>query len=98
MIYQKSEMVYTDYKWTAKADHDNPKYIGSQDAAMLNREEGYEMLYFINSLAKTWNWTNATLSSINKLERIIRTEVPSNIRTHGGIKNWIENQYAGKEI
>lgn len=88
-------MVYKDYKWLAKADHDNPEFIGAQEASMLNRDEGYEMLYFINSLALTWKW-NDSLASRQKLERIIKEEVPSNIRTHSGIKNWIEQNY--KEI
>jgi len=92
MNYQKSQMVYSDYKWSAKADHDNPKFIGAQEASMLNREEGYEMLYFINSLALTWKW-NDNIVSRQKLERIIKEEVPSNIRTHSGIKNWIEQNH-----
>lgn len=93
MNYQKSQMVYSDYKWTAKADHENPKFIGAQEAAMLNRQEGYEMLYFINSLALTWNWPD-NLVSRQKLERIIREKVPSNIRTHGAIRSWIEQNYS----
>ncbi len=92
MKYQKSQMIYSNYKWTAKADHDNPKIIGAQDSALLNREEGYEMLYFINSLALTWKWED-NLTSLQKLERIIKTEVPSNIRKHSEIKNWIQQHY-----
>lgn len=92
MIYTKEQMFYKDYKWTARADHDNPKIVGGTDHAELNRTEGYEMLYFINSLARTWNW-NTELSSYQHLERVIRTEVPTNIRTHGGIMNWISSQY-----
>jgi hypothetical protein len=84
--YQRTEMYYNDYKWQAHADHDNPKIIHGSDYSELNRSEGYEMLYFINSLAKTWNWDNVSLSSYQHLERIIRTEVPSNTRTHTGIK------------
>lgn len=95
MNYQKSQMVYSDYKWTARADHDNPKFIGAQEAAMLNRQEGYEMLYFINSLALTWKW-NDNLASRQNLERIIKEKVPSNIRTHGAIKTWLTENY--KEI
>jgi hypothetical protein len=87
-------MVYEDYKWVARADHDNPKIIGGTDHSELNRSEGYEMLYFINSLAKTWGWTNtAPLSSFQHLEKIIRTEVPSSTRTHVGIKEWIASHY-----
>lgn len=92
MAYTKGDMVYTDYKWTAKADQDNPKIIGGTDAAELNRSEGYEMLYFINSLAKSWQW-NDSLSSRQNLEKVIKTKVPSSIRTHSGIKKWIEENY-----
>ncbi|MFL9483798.1 hypothetical protein ACI6Q2_13555 [Chitinophagaceae bacterium LWZ2-11] len=81
------------YRWTAIADHDNPKIIGGQDHSELNRSEGYEMLYFINSLARTWEWTNAPLASYRHLESIIKTEVPSNIRTHSAIKEWISTNH-----
>lgn len=93
MSYTKNQMIYSDYKWTAKADHDNPRFIGAQERSMLNRSEGYEMLWFINSLAKTWNWANGSLASYQHLERIIRTEVPSSIRTHFEIKEWIATRY-----
>jgi len=83
MPYTSQNMYYNDFKWTARADHDNPKIIGGTDHAELNRTEGYEMLYFIKSLAKTWGWAdNSPIASYQHLERIIRTEVPSNIRTH----------------
>lgn len=94
MTYLRSQMVYDDYKWTSKADHDNPKFIGAQESAMLNRSEGYEMLWFINSLAKTWGWADNSTSSCQHLERIIRTEVPSSTRTHSGIKDWIAAKYS----
>jgi hypothetical protein len=90
---KKSELVYDDYKWTAKADHDNPKYIGGTDHAELNRTEGYEMLYFMNSLIHTWGWTVGSSHASKKLEIIIRTKVPSSIRTHTGIMNWIAANY-----
>ena len=93
---KKSDLIYTDYKWTAPADHDNPKIIGGNDHKELNRSEGYEMLYFMNSLMHTWKWSENAKTSANKLEVIIRTVVPSPPRTHSAIKSWIENNY--KEI
>lgn len=93
MAYTRTNMVYGDYKWNARADYDNPKIIGGTDHVELNRTEGYEMLYFINSLARTWNWVNPNLASYQNLERIIRTEVPSSTRTHSGIMNWIAANY-----
>lgn len=93
MEYTRPQMVFKDYKWTARADHDDPRFIGAQERSMLNRTEGYEMLWFINSLAKTWNWTNIALSSYQHLERIIRENVPGDIRTHNEIRQWIANRY-----
>jgi hypothetical protein len=87
-------MIYNDYKWSAKADHDNPKIIGGNDHTELNRTEGYEMLYFIRSLAKSWSWTKNHLESAKQLEIIIREKLPSNIRTHQAIKSWIEAHYS----
>lgn len=43
MKYQKSQMAYSDYNQTTKTNHDNPKIIGAQDAAILYREEGYDI-------------------------------------------------------
>ena len=69
MTYKKSDMVFTDYQWTAKADHDNPKIIGGADRSELNRTEGYEMLYFLNSLAHSWQWNNVGVGSYQHLEK-----------------------------
>lgn len=35
--YQRSDMVYNDYKWQARADHDNLNFIHGTDSAELNR-------------------------------------------------------------
>ena len=93
MPYKKSDMVYQDYKWTAKADHDNPMFIEAQERSELNRSEGYEMLHFINSLITTWNWKEPYLQAAHNLEKVIREEVPSNIRTRLKIKQWITEKY-----
>lgn len=94
MQYSSKDMVF-QYKWYARADHDNPKIIGGTDHAQLNREEGYEMLYFIRSLAKSWGWSYSTpISSFQHLEKIIKNEVPSSTRSHSGIKTWIESKYS----
>jgi len=78
----------TYYKWTARADHDNPYYTKGTDHSELNRTEGYEVLYFINHLGEK-RWKNPNLATYQKIERIIRYSVPSNIRTHKKIEDWI---------
>jgi hypothetical protein len=91
MSFQRSEMQYDSgyYKWRALADHDNPYYTKGADYSELNRTEGYEVLYFINHIAnKHWKdpVNRATYQSI---ERMIRYDVPSNIRTHSQMEKWI---------
>lgn len=99
MKMTKANMLYDDgnhYKWKAAADHDNPYYRGGTDHSELNRTEGYEVLYFINHLAGTWRWTNSagelvepTLSSLQKIEKMIRYHVPTPIRKREQIAAWI---------
>lgn len=88
MAFLRSQMLYP-YKWTAKDDSDNPYYRGGSDRAQLNREEGYEVLYFINHLGKK-HWTNEpSLGTYQKVEQMIKTSVPSDIRKRELIANWI---------
>lgn len=96
MPYSRSDMLYNDgsyYKWTAKDDSDNPYYRGGTDRAQLNRTEGYEVLYFINHLAsKRWNQP-VNLGTYQKIERMIRYAVPSDIRNREAIENWIVSNW-----
>lgn len=91
--FKRSDLLYKDYKWEAVADYDNPKVIGGNDHKQLNRTEGYEMLYFIKSLALTWGWKGQPNNVGQRLESIIREKVPSFIRTHSGIRDWISQNY-----
>jgi hypothetical protein len=83
------------YSWSHYGN-DNPKVSGPPDNTELNRNEGYEMLYFINKCAESWGWSALNKSSCQNLEKIIKEKVPTNIRTQGGIKEWITQNY--KEI
>jgi hypothetical protein len=81
------------YSWEAKADYDNPVIITELDTRRLNRKEGYEMLYFIRSLAKTWAWQKPLTRSCRQLEKILKAEVPENIVMYAEIKAWLEERY-----
>lgn len=94
MQYERSQMRYDDgyYKWTAKDDRDNPYYRYGVDSAQLNRTEGYEVLYFINHIAqRKWQNTPADLSALQKIEKMLRYDVPGNIRKREHIEGWIIN-------
>ncbi|HXL55681.1 MAG TPA: hypothetical protein VN958_05455, partial [Chitinophagaceae bacterium] len=85
MAYKKIDMGFFDYNWNTKAVNDDLKLINGHEHIELNRTDGFEMLHYINSLAKTWRWQTDNLSSFRHLERIIRNEIPKNIRTHADI-------------
>jgi len=97
MSYLRSQMLYDDgkhYKWNAKADHDNPYYTKGADYSELNRTEGYEVLYFINHIGKEHWSSQPTVGTYQKIERMIRYEVPSNIKTHKQIAGWIVQNWS----
>ena len=83
-------MVYTDYQWTAYPN-DDPKVTGNPDSTLLNRSEGYEVLYFINAFAEKHGFLKKT--SGNALEKMIREDLPSDIRSQEGIMMWIEENW-----
>lgn len=89
-LFNKKDMVYNDYKWTAYSN-DNPKVTGKPDSTELNRHEGYEMLYFINKLAEEWNFKQ--VSSCQKMEKMIRGYLPSSIRSQERVRTWISENW-----
>jgi hypothetical protein len=91
--FKRTDLLYQDYNWEASANYDNAKIIDSKDHTTLNRTDGYEMLYFINSLALTWGWHDEPHSVGQRLEKLIREKVPSDIQTQSKIKAWIMKNY-----
>lgn len=98
MKFPKSEMLYNDgkyYKWAAGADHDNPYYRGGKDHKELNRTEGYEVQYFIEHTVDKINWNgNPRIAECRKIEKMIRYDVPSNLKKRELIYDWIVNNYS----
>ncbi len=86
-LITKSDLHYNDYSWTSYTG-DNPKIKGEPDSTLLNRKEGYEILYFINKFSEIHKLKEK--SSATKIEKMIRNEVPSNLRSQQNIKEWIE--------
>jgi hypothetical protein len=94
MSYKRSDMVFKDYKWSAKQDYDDPTFIAHQEKAELDRMEGYEVLVFINHLRLHWNRKYPfTKSDCEAVERIIRDNVPKDIHSQKKIRDWIRSTY-----
>ena len=85
-IIAKSELYYSDYTWEHQTG-DNPQKIGGLDKKHLNRNEGYEILYFIDTFCNKYRLTKK--SSALKVEKMIR-KAPSEMRNQDEIEEWIK--------
>lgn len=88
-LITKSELKY-NYSWTV-LNGDNPKITGAPDSTLLNRNEGYEVLWFINKFAEKHNFKNK--ESAFKIERMIKSHLPENIRSQENVVEWIERNW-----
>lgn len=77
------------YSWSADGG-DNPKLKGQPDASLLDRTEGYEVLYMIQKLMDDWGLKE--ISSGQKIEKLIH-DCPSNIRSQENVKTWIRQKW-----
>lgn len=88
-LLSKSDLKYT-YSWTAIAS-DDPKLTGKPDSVLLNRNEGYEVLAFINRFAETHN-LKSKASGI-KTEKMLKEHLPSDTRSHKNVSKWLVDNW-----
>jgi hypothetical protein len=89
-LISKTELFYKDYSWSV-LNGDNPKISGEPDNTLLSRNEGFEILYFVNKFAEKHNFKQKV--SAIKVEKMIRNEVPTNIHSQEKIKKWLEEHW-----
>lgn len=90
-----SDLQHT-YSWSAIRG-DDPRLTGKPDDMLLNRHEGYEVLAYINSFCSRHNWTPgpyATKVDALKVERLIRNQLPSNIRSRKNVDEWLVKHWS----
>lgn len=88
-LLSKSDLKYP-YSWTAIAP-DDPEVTGAPDSALLNRNEGYEVLDFINRFAQECKFKYK--ASATKAERLIKEHLPNDIRSHENISRWLADNW-----
>lgn len=88
MSFTKSDLQYK-YSWVHTKE-DNPKLKGEPDHNLLNRSEGYEVLYMIKKLMAGWELKN--VASGHKIEKMIK-EHPANLRSQAHVKEWIRTNW-----
>lgn len=79
-----------NYSWTVIAS-DDARVTGVPDSVLLNRSEGYEVLYFLNRLAQASKWTEKEPAL--KAERMINNHLPGNVRSHSNVWQWLVNNW-----
>jgi hypothetical protein len=92
MKYFTKSDLKNSYSWKAREEGDNPNITGHPDKDLLDRNEGYEVLYFINKCAKDNNWAANNKAPGHKLERMLR-DVPGHLRSHTNIYNWLVSKW-----
>jgi hypothetical protein len=80
------------YSWTASSEGDNENIIGFPDNVLLDRNEGYEVLPFLNRYMTDKGWKEK--STLNKLEVVLRDKLPGAIRSHANIKKWLNDNFS----
>lgn len=94
--FKQSDMLYDDgkyYKWTAPEDGDNPNVRGGIDRLELDRTQGFEVLPFINRFGDDYFKNPAALEWYQKVEKMIRYDVPTSIKKHDDIEKWIHKNW-----
>ncbi len=76
----------SEYSWSA-IPPDDARVTGIPDSTLLNRNEGYEVLAFINRVAAASNWTGKAPGL--KAERLIKTNLPGTTRSHAHVWQWL---------
>ena len=90
-LLEKSDLLFkNEYSWNALKG-DDPRITGEPDSTLFNRNEGYEVLYLINKLAEKWGLSSKYDGL--KMERMIKNNLLSDIRSQENVKEWIFNNW-----
>ena len=92
MSFTKSNLNYQDYSWTA-VKGDDPRVSGEPDSTLFSRKEGYEVLYMIIKCLTKWGFTTNPIGGGQKRERLIRTNLPSDVRGQKQVYDWLGSNY-----
>lgn len=74
------------YVWSA-IPPDDARVTGKPDATFLNRNEGYEVLAFLNR-------TCQDLGMALKAERLIKGHLPGTIRSRANVLDWLQRNWS----
>jgi hypothetical protein len=88
--FTRGDLQLTGYDWKAKEEHDDAHIRGFPDNALLARNEGYEVVSFINTVGRWSNWTSK--AGGHKIERMLKS-LPGDIRSRKNVLAWIRENW-----
>lgn len=88
--FEKSDLKYS-YKWDESKNIDCTKKIRFYDTYILDTEDGYAVLQFINSYMNLKNYS--MISTFHKIEKAIKEDLPNTKNGHNKIKRWLNENY-----
>lgn len=74
---KKSDLQSDKYDYTWNRDNGDGEYIGIQDRIKIDKDEGYEVLYFIETLMNKHDLSS--LADIHKIEDLLHNPALSKI-------------------
>jgi len=91
--FKRTDLHYSDYSWKTTGG-DQAKIKGFPDNVLLNRREGYEVVYFIDRFVESEIvWSDLTLTEKKecgiKLEKLIHDYLPPDLRSNEHVHEWI---------
>jgi len=84
MDMDKNQLKYTDYNW----ENECPDF---ESLEIIDRYNGHEILLFINYIMKQWGFKK--LGTAQRLEKMIREDVPIHLNSKEIIFKWIVNNW-----
>ncbi len=75
------------YSWETPEDA-ALKVKGFPSNKELNRNQGYEVLHFLNRYMEDIGW--CTRVSFNNIELLVKVKLPAGRRSHKDVKEWLD--------
>ncbi|MGM0826477.1 MAG: hypothetical protein ACQEUY_17395 [Pseudomonadota bacterium] len=83
--FTKTNLSLDHYTWEAEPD-DDARVAGEPDSTLFNRQQGYEVLYMLNTVLSA----SAPITALHKGELLIRDELPSDTLQQLDVKKWLD--------
>ena len=85
-LFSRSDLKFL-YNWKP-IPNDDPRISGTPGTTLFNRNEGFEMLYLINTFAEKHGILEKDICS--QIEKSIKKELPLNLRSQIHVIEWLD--------